>query len=103
MRQHRPAHRRRPVPPAPGHTAPPDAHRTPGPLDEGSHRALRHLRGPCRTDPPRHLPLGPAAEEMCSGHDGLVLLRGKDYQFPWPDLNQTETELISSIAKLRGP
>jgi AcrR family transcriptional regulator len=41
------------------------------------------------------------AVQLWTAMHGLVLLRGSGYQFPWPDLTQTETELISSIAKLR--
>jgi AcrR family transcriptional regulator len=41
------------------------------------------------------------AVQLWAAMHGLVLLRGNDYQFPWPDLAQTETELITSIAKLR--
>jgi AcrR family transcriptional regulator len=41
------------------------------------------------------------AVQLWAAMHGLVLLRGNDYQFPWPDLDQTEIELISSIAKLR--
>jgi AcrR family transcriptional regulator len=43
------------------------------------------------------------AVQLWTAMHGLVLLRGSGYQFPWPDLSQTETELISSIAKLREP
>ena len=41
------------------------------------------------------------AVQLWAAMHGLVLLRGNGSQFPWPDLAQTETELISSIAKLR--
>ena len=41
------------------------------------------------------------AVQLWAAMHGLVLLRGNDYQFPWPDLEQTETQLISSIARLR--
>ena len=41
------------------------------------------------------------AVQLWAALHGLVLLRGNDYQFPWPDVAQTETDLISSIAKLR--
>lgn len=41
--------------------------------------------------------------QLWAAMHGLVLLRGNDYQFPWPDLAQAEVELISSIAKLRPP
>ena len=41
------------------------------------------------------------AVQLWAAMHGLVLLRGGGYQFPWPDLNQTEIELISSIARLR--
>ena len=41
--------------------------------------------------------------QLWSSMHGLVLLRGNGYQFPWPDLTKVETELISSIAKLRTP
>lgn len=43
------------------------------------------------------------AVQLWSAMHGLVLLRGNGYQFPWPDLTKVETELISSIAKLRAP
>jgi AcrR family transcriptional regulator len=43
------------------------------------------------------------AVQLWAALHGLVLLRGHDYQFPWPDLAATEVELISSIAKLRDP
>jgi AcrR family transcriptional regulator len=43
------------------------------------------------------------AVQLWAAMHGLVLLRGNDYQFPWPDLAQTEVELISAIAKLRSP
>jgi AcrR family transcriptional regulator len=45
----------------------------------------------------------PTAVQLWAGMHGFVLLRGNDYQFPWPDLAQTEVDLISSIAKLREP
>ena len=41
------------------------------------------------------------AVELWAAMHGLVSLRGNDYQFPWPDLDLVETELISSIAKLQ--
>jgi AcrR family transcriptional regulator len=41
------------------------------------------------------------AVQLWAGMHGLVLLRGGGYQFPWPDLNQTEMELISSLARFR--
>ncbi|MET3803062.1 AcrR family transcriptional regulator [Nakamurella sp. UYEF19] len=41
------------------------------------------------------------AVQLWAAMHGLVLLQGNDYQFPWPDTDQTETELVSSIAKLR--
>jgi AcrR family transcriptional regulator len=41
------------------------------------------------------------AVQLWAAMHGLVLLRGGGYQFPWPDLEQTETELISSVARLR--
>jgi hypothetical protein len=41
------------------------------------------------------------AVQLWAAMHGLVLLRGSGYQFPWPDLNQTEMELISSIARFR--
>jgi hypothetical protein len=41
------------------------------------------------------------AGQLWAAMHGLVLLRGGGYQFPWPDLNQTEMELISSIARFR--
>jgi AcrR family transcriptional regulator len=40
------------------------------------------------------------AVQMWAAMHGLVLLRGGGYQFPWPDLTETETELIISIARL---
>jgi AcrR family transcriptional regulator len=40
------------------------------------------------------------AVQLWAAMHGFVLLRGNDYEFPWPDLAQTEVELISSIAKL---
>jgi AcrR family transcriptional regulator len=43
------------------------------------------------------------AVQLWAALHGLVLLLGNDYQFPWPDLAQTEIELVSSIAKLREP
>lgn len=43
------------------------------------------------------------AVQLWAGMHGLVLLRGNDYQFPWPDLAHAEVELISSIAKLHEP
>ncbi|MFI5960305.1 TetR/AcrR family transcriptional regulator [Cryptosporangium sp. NPDC051539] len=43
------------------------------------------------------------AVQLWTAMHGLVVLRGGGYQFPWPDLSETETELISSIAKLRDP
>lgn len=41
------------------------------------------------------------AVQLWAAMHGLVLLRGNDYQFPWPDLTETEIQLVSSIAKLR--
>jgi AcrR family transcriptional regulator len=41
------------------------------------------------------------AVQLWAAMHGLVLLRGGGYQFPWPDLNQTELEMIGSIARLR--
>lgn len=43
------------------------------------------------------------AVQLWAAMHGFVLLRGNDYQFPWPDLAHTEVELICSIAKLRDP
>lgn len=43
------------------------------------------------------------AVQLWAAMHGFVLLRGNDYQFPWPDLAQAEIELISSIAKLHEP
>ena len=40
------------------------------------------------------------ATQLWAAMHGLVLLRGNDYQFPWPDLHELETGLISAIAKL---
>lgn len=39
--------------------------------------------------------------QLWAAMHGLVLLRGNDYQFPWPDLTQLETDLITSVAQLR--
>lgn len=41
------------------------------------------------------------AVQLWAAMHGFVLLRGNDYQFPWPDREQTEIDLVSSIAKLR--
>ena len=41
------------------------------------------------------------AVQLWAAMHGFVMLRGNGYQFPWPDLTQTEIELISSIARLR--
>lgn len=41
------------------------------------------------------------ATQLWAAMHGLVMLRGNDYQFPWPDLDQLETGLIRSIAQLR--
>jgi hypothetical protein len=41
------------------------------------------------------------AVQLWAAMHGLVLLRGGGYEFPWPDLNETEIELISSIARFR--
>jgi AcrR family transcriptional regulator len=43
------------------------------------------------------------AVQLWAAMHGFVLLRGNDYQFPWPDLVQVEIGLITSIAKLRDP
>jgi AcrR family transcriptional regulator len=40
------------------------------------------------------------AVQLWAAMHGLVVLRGGGYQFPWPDLEQTEVGLISSIARL---
>ena len=45
----------------------------------------------------------PTAVQLWAAMHGYVLLRGNDYQFPWPDLEQIEVALISSIAQLRPP
>lgn len=41
------------------------------------------------------------AVQLWAAMHGLVLLRGNDYQFPWPDFTQLETDLVTSIARLR--
>lgn len=41
------------------------------------------------------------ATQLWVAMHGLVLLRGNDYQFPWPDLDELDTGLITSIAQLR--
>jgi hypothetical protein len=43
------------------------------------------------------------ATQLWAAMHGLVLLRGNNYQFPWPDIARAEVELISSIARLREP
>lgn len=43
------------------------------------------------------------AVQLWAAMHGFVLLRGNGYQFPWPDLAQTEIDLVSSIARLRDP
>ncbi|TQS43000.1 TetR/AcrR family transcriptional regulator [Cryptosporangium phraense] len=43
------------------------------------------------------------AVQLWMAMHGLVVLRGGGYQFPWPDLTETEVELITSIAKLHDP
>lgn len=43
------------------------------------------------------------ATQLWAAMHGFVMLRGNGYQFPWPDLAQTEVELITSIARLREP
>ena len=43
------------------------------------------------------------AVQMWAAMHGFVMLRGNGYQFPWPDLTQTEIDLITSIARLREP
>jgi AcrR family transcriptional regulator len=43
------------------------------------------------------------ATQLWAAMHGFVMLRGNGYQFPWPDLTQTEIELVSSIARLREP
>jgi AcrR family transcriptional regulator len=42
------------------------------------------------------------ATQLWTAMHGLVLLRGNDYQFPWPDLDQLEIGLITSVAQLRS-
>ncbi|MEW2304670.1 TetR/AcrR family transcriptional regulator [Streptomyces sp. NPDC006655] len=42
------------------------------------------------------------ATQLWAAMHGFVLLRN-GYQFPWPDLDRAEVELISSIARLRKP
>ncbi|WSX08563.1 WHG domain-containing protein [Streptomyces sp. NBC_00988] len=42
------------------------------------------------------------ATQLWAAMHGYVLLRN-GYEFPWPDLAQSEVELISSIARLREP
>lgn len=58
----------------------------------------------CVVDGSAHVssPLSAAVQLWAAMH-GLVMLRGNDYQFPWPDLGQLETELITSIAGLKAP
>jgi AcrR family transcriptional regulator len=41
------------------------------------------------------------ATQLWAAMHGFVMLRGNGYQFPWPDLAQAETDLITSIARLR--
>ena len=43
------------------------------------------------------------ATQLWAAMHGFVMLRGNGYQFPWPDLTQTEIALITSIARLREP
>jgi AcrR family transcriptional regulator len=43
------------------------------------------------------------ATQLWAAMHGFVMLRGNGYQFPWPDLTQTEIDLITSIARLRDP
>jgi AcrR family transcriptional regulator len=42
------------------------------------------------------------ATQLWAAMHGLVLLRGNNYQFPWPDLDALEIGLISSVAQLRS-
>jgi AcrR family transcriptional regulator len=41
------------------------------------------------------------AVELWAAMHGFILLTGGGYQFPWPDLELTEIEMISSIARFR--
>jgi AcrR family transcriptional regulator len=41
------------------------------------------------------------AVQLWAAMHGLILLRGGGYEFPWPDLSQTEIELITTIARFR--
>lgn len=41
------------------------------------------------------------AVQLWAAMHGFVLLRGNGYQFPWPDLDRAEIDLISSIARFR--
>jgi AcrR family transcriptional regulator len=41
------------------------------------------------------------ATQLWAAMHGLVMLRGNDYQFPWPDPEQLEIGLITSVARLR--